>query len=55
MVPAYYSIGLRAFTSSIVNIAPAVAVQLHELASAGDAEYYDAAMRSTLIRAFAHE
>ncbi len=38
MVPAYYAIGLRAFTSSIVNIAPAVAVQLHQLASAGDAE-----------------
>ena len=37
MVPAYYSTGIRAFTSSIAAIAPAVAVQLHEAASAGDA------------------
>jgi 5-dehydro-4-deoxyglucarate dehydratase len=36
MVPAYYSLGIRAFTSSIANVAPAMAVQLHDLASAGD-------------------
>ena len=36
LVPAYYSIGIRAFTSSISNVAPPLAVQLHESASAGD-------------------
>jgi 5-dehydro-4-deoxyglucarate dehydratase len=36
LVPAYYSIGLRAFTSSISNISPSLALQLHESASAGD-------------------
>ena len=36
MVPAYYATGIRAFTSSISAIAPAMAVQLHEAASSGD-------------------
>ena len=38
MVPAYYSTGIRAFTSSIANIAPHLAVQLHEAAARGDAQ-----------------
>jgi len=33
MVPGYYSIGIRCFTSSISNIAPKLALKLHELAS----------------------
>src|SRR5207248_7786719 len=35
-VPAYYSIGIRTYTSSIATIAPKLSVQLHELASAGN-------------------
>ena len=35
-VPAYYSIGIRTYTSSIATIAPKLSVELHELASAGD-------------------
>jgi 5-dehydro-4-deoxyglucarate dehydratase len=35
MVPAYYAIGLRTYTSSIANIAPKLSLRLHELASAG--------------------
>lgn len=35
MVPAYYSIGIRTFTSSIANVAPKLSLRLHELASAG--------------------
>lgn len=34
-VPAYYSIGVRTFTSSIANVAPKLSLRLHELASAG--------------------
>lgn len=34
MVPGYYSIGIRAYTSSISNIAPKLSLKLHELASA---------------------
>src|SRR5205085_9783914 len=30
MVPPYYAIGIRAFTSSIANVSPAIALQLHE-------------------------
>jgi len=33
MVPGYYSIGVRCFTSSISNVAPKLALKLHELAS----------------------
>jgi 5-dehydro-4-deoxyglucarate dehydratase len=35
-VPAYYSIGIRAYTSSIATVAPKLSLQLHEIASAGD-------------------
>jgi 5-dehydro-4-deoxyglucarate dehydratase len=35
MVPAYYSIGIRTYTSSIANVAPKLSLRLHELASAG--------------------
>ena len=53
MVPAYYSIGLRAFTSSIVNIAPAVAVQLHDLASAGDSASLSRLMEQVVVPLYA--
>jgi 5-dehydro-4-deoxyglucarate dehydratase len=35
MVPGYYSIGVRTYTSSIANVAPKLSLRLHELASAG--------------------
>jgi 5-dehydro-4-deoxyglucarate dehydratase len=37
LVPAYYSLGIRAFTSSVANVAPRLAWQLHEAAATGDA------------------
>ena len=36
MVPGYYAIGIRAFTSSIANVSSRVAVQLHDAAASGD-------------------
>jgi 5-dehydro-4-deoxyglucarate dehydratase len=36
MVPGYYSIGIRTYTSSIANIAPRLSLQLHERASMVD-------------------
>ena len=36
MVPAYYSIGIRAYTSSISNVSPQIALQLHEAGARGD-------------------
>jgi 5-dehydro-4-deoxyglucarate dehydratase len=37
-VPAYYSIGIRTYTSSIATVAPKLSLQLHETASAGDSQ-----------------
>lgn len=38
MVAAYYSIGIRAFSSSIATVAPRLSLRLHELGEAGDNE-----------------
>ncbi len=53
MVPAYYSIGIRAFTSSIATIAPALSVQLHEAASAGDTATLEPLMRDLIVPLYA--
>ena len=53
MVPAYYAIGIRAFTSSIVNVAPDVAVKLHELASAGQGEALSQLMATMVVPSYA--
>jgi 5-dehydro-4-deoxyglucarate dehydratase len=38
MIGAYYSTGIRAFSSSIATVAPALSLKLHELAEADDNE-----------------
>jgi len=38
MVAAYYSIGVRTFSSSIATVAPRLSLKLHELGEAGDTE-----------------
>jgi 5-dehydro-4-deoxyglucarate dehydratase len=38
MVAAYYSAGIRTFTSSIATVAPRLSLKLHELAETGDRE-----------------
>lgn len=38
MVAAYYSAGIRTFTSSIATVAPKLSLKLHELAAARDSE-----------------
>jgi 5-dehydro-4-deoxyglucarate dehydratase len=38
MVAAYYSTGIRTFTSSIATVAPRLSLRLHELGAAGDSE-----------------
>jgi 5-dehydro-4-deoxyglucarate dehydratase len=35
MVPGYYTMGIRTYTSSIANVAPKLSLRLHDLASAG--------------------
>ena len=38
MVAAYYSTGIRTFSSSIATVAPQLSLKLHELAEAGNSE-----------------
>src|SRR5215813_3902169 len=38
MIGAYYSTGIRAFSSSIATVAPSLSLKLHELAEASDSE-----------------
>ena len=49
MVPAYYSIGIRTYTSSIANVAPKLSLRLHELAAAGKADELTPLMNDLVI------
>ena len=53
MVPAYYSMGIRTYTSSIANIAPKLSLRLHELASAGHSAELTALMDELVIPLYA--
>jgi 5-dehydro-4-deoxyglucarate dehydratase len=49
MVGVYYSTGIRAFTSSIASVAPALSLKLHELAAANDTEALAELLESCVI------
>jgi len=49
MVPGYYSIGIRTYTSSIANVAPRLSLRLHELASAGKSDELTKLMNELVI------
>ena len=53
MVPAYYSTGIRAFTSSVANVDAAMARELHDTASAGNTERLQALMSSHIVPLYA--
>ena len=53
MVPAYYSTGIRAFTSSVANVDSAMARELHDTASAGNTERLQALMSSHIVPLYA--
>ena len=53
MVPGYYSIGIRTYTSSIANVAPRLSLRLHELASAGQAEELAKLMNELVLPLYA--
>jgi len=53
MVPAYYSIGIRAFTSSVANVSPQVALQLHEAGVKGDAATLQRLMTELVVPLYA--
>jgi 5-dehydro-4-deoxyglucarate dehydratase len=49
LVPAYYAVGCRCYTSSIANVAPRLSLELHELAAAGDRTRLDRLMRDYVV------
>jgi 5-dehydro-4-deoxyglucarate dehydratase len=53
MVPGYYSIGIRTYTSSIANVAPRLSLRLHELASAGYSDELTKLMNDLVIPLYA--
>jgi 5-dehydro-4-deoxyglucarate dehydratase len=53
MVPAYYSMGIRTYTSSIANVAPKLSLRLHELASAGHSAELTRLMNELIVPLYA--
>jgi 5-dehydro-4-deoxyglucarate dehydratase len=53
MVPGYYSIGIRTYTSSIANVAPRLSLRLHEVASSGGAKELTTLMDELVIPLYA--
>jgi 5-dehydro-4-deoxyglucarate dehydratase len=53
MVPAYFSMGIRTYTSSIANIAPKLSLRLHELAAGGHSEELTRLMQELVIPLYA--
>jgi 5-dehydro-4-deoxyglucarate dehydratase len=53
LVPGYYSMGIRTYTSSIANVAPKLSLRLHELASAGQAAELAALMNELVVPLYA--
>lgn len=49
MIAAYYATGIRAFTSSVANVAPEMAVRLHETAASGDRDTLARLMRDYVV------
>ena len=48
-VPAYYSIGIRTYTSSIATVSPRLSIELHEVAARGDAGALGKLMRDFVV------
>src|SRR2546422_2619509 len=53
LVPAYYSIGIRTYTSSIATVAPRLSLRLHELAANGCYDDLTSLMEDCVIPLYA--
>lgn len=53
MVPAYYSIGIRTYTSSIATVAPRLSLKLHQLAAAGGRDELEQLMQRCVVPLYA--
>jgi 5-dehydro-4-deoxyglucarate dehydratase len=52
-VPGYYAIGLRAYTSSIANVAPKLSLELHVVAARGDTAALERLMADYVLPLYA--
>jgi 5-dehydro-4-deoxyglucarate dehydratase len=52
-VPGYYSLGIRAYTSSIATVAPRLSLELHEAAAGGETERLQRLMDQYVIPLYA--
>jgi 5-dehydro-4-deoxyglucarate dehydratase len=53
MVPAYYAMGIRAFTSSIANVSPQLALQLHDAGTRSDSAALQRIMTDYVVPLYA--
>jgi 5-dehydro-4-deoxyglucarate dehydratase len=53
LVPGYYSLGVRTYTSSIANIAPRLSLALHVAAASGDRATLDRLMKDYVLPLYA--
>jgi 5-dehydro-4-deoxyglucarate dehydratase len=53
LVPGYYSLGVRTYTSSIANVAPRLSLALHATAAGGDRATLDRLMRELVVPLYA--
>jgi len=53
LVPGYYSLGVRTYTSSIANVAPRMSLALHVAAASGDRATVDRLMREYVVPLYA--
>jgi 5-dehydro-4-deoxyglucarate dehydratase len=53
LVGAYYRLGIRCYTSSISNVAPRLALALHDVASAGDEKELTRLLRQYVVPLYA--
>ena len=53
LVSAYYSTGIRTFSSSIATVAPQLSLKLHELAAAGDGEALSELLETSVVPLYA--
>lgn len=53
LIGAYYSTGIRTFSSSIATVAPMLSLKLHELAEAGDSEALAELLETCVIPLYA--
>jgi 5-dehydro-4-deoxyglucarate dehydratase len=53
LAPAYYSIGIRTYTSSIATVAPRLSLRLHELAARGCHDELTSLMKTSVIALYA--